>query len=180
MKVIFSNKKMDISEELRSHAAKKLGKLDRYFKSEGLTHITFSAQRGLHIAEVTVQEGGLLFRASTKTPDMYTSLDKSIIAIEQQIHKHRTRLSKRLRDGSLDTPADVEVGPVEEEKHFEIIRSKKFALKPMSPEEAILHMNLIGHQFYMFRNALNESACAVVYRRNDGGYGLIEEGMGED
>jgi len=179
MKVIFNNKKMDISEELRSHATRKLGKLDRYFKVEGLAHITFSMQRGLHIAEVTVQEGGLLFRASTQTSDMYASLDKSIHAIEQQIHKNRTRLSKKLRDGSLDIPAPAEVGPVEEERSFDIIRTKKFALKPMSPEEAILHMNLIGHQFYMFRNALNESVCAVVYRRNDGGYGLIEEGFDE-
>ena len=173
MKVIFNNKKMDVSDELRSHATKKLGKLDRYFKVEGLAHITFSMQRGQHIAEVTVQEGGLLFRASTQTSDMYASLDKSIHAIEQQIHKNRTRLTKKLRDGSLDIPAPAEVGPVEEERTFDIIRTKKFALKPMSPEEAILHMNLIGHQFYMFRN-VDTGLINVVYRRRDNNYGLLE------
>ena len=119
--------------------------------------------------------GGTLLRAQTEAPDgdMRGAIDAAVGYIERQILKNKTRLAKRLRSEGFPPPAPTDDFEVAEEKEFQIVRTKRFAVKPMSAEEAILQMNLLDHTFYVFRN-MDTSAVCVVYRRNNGGYGLIE------
>ncbi len=175
MKFTFTEKKMGSSEELRAYAERKIGKLDRFFKTDSTAYVTFSIERGRYLAEITIQNNGLFYRASELTNDMYASVDSGVAAIERQIRKNKTRLEKRLREGSLDRSAAPAFVPVddEEDEEFNIVRRKNFSIKPMSPEEAILQMNLLEHEFFVFRNDEEDGAISVVYRRKNGGYGLI-------
>ena len=175
MKFTFTEKKMDSSEDLRAYAERKIGKLDRFFKSDSNAYVTFSIERGRYLAEITIQNNGLFYRASELTNDMYASLDSGVAAIERQIRKNKTRLEKRLREGALEKEAMPAYAPVPEaeDEEFKIVRSKRFSIKPMSPEEAILQMNLLEHEFFVFRNDEEDGAISVVYRRKNGGYGLI-------
>jgi len=177
MKFTFTEKKMEVSDDLRAYAEKKIGKIDRFFKSESESYITFSTERGRFRAEVTIKNNGMFYRMSELTSDMYASIDSAVAGIERQIRKNKSRLEKRLRDGALER----EVKPVfipsgdEGEEEFKIVRNKKFFIAPMSVEEAILQMNLLDHTFFVFKNADEEDAFSVVYRRKDGGYGLITD-----
>ena len=173
MRYTFTEKKVAPSEELRAYAEKKIGKLDRLFRQESDAYITFSIERGRHIAEVMLKNNGMLYRASEATGDMYASLDAASAAIERQIRKNKTRLEKRLREGALSDVAAPAAAEPEEEKDFDVVRVKKFALKPMGVEEAILQMNLLDHEFFAFRNQDDGGTFAIVYKRNNGGYGLI-------
>lgn len=177
MKFTFTEKKMGTSEELRSYTERKVGKLDRFFKTESSANITFSMERGRFLAEITVSNNGLYYRASELTNDMYASVDSGVAAIERQIRKNKTRLARRLRqDAFVRTPDETSFAPDEpEEGTFELVRMKKFNMKPMTREEAILQMNLLEHTFFAFRDEDNDGAFAVVYKRTDGGYGLIED-----
>lgn len=181
MKFTFTEKKMGSSEELRAYAERKIGKLERFFKSESSAYVTFSIERGRFLAEITIENNGLFYRASELTNDMYASVDSGVAAIERQIRKNKTRLEKRLREGALEyDPAPVLVPAEEDEdEEFNIVRSKRFSIKPMSPEEAILQMNLLEHEFFVFRNDEEDGAVSVVYRRNKGGYGLICDDQGK-
>ena len=173
MKFTFTEKKMGTSEELRSYTERKVGKLDRFFKTESSANITFSMERGRFLAEITVSNNGLYYRASELTNDMYASVDSGVASIERQIRKNKTRLAKNLRSDAI-VPEVPEEFDIHEEREFDIVRTKRFAVKPMSPEEAILQMNLLGHSFFVFRNTDFGDAICVVYRRNNGGYGIIE------
>ncbi len=182
MKFTFTEKRMDSSEELRAYAMKKIGKLDRLFKNEGEAYVTFSIERGRHKAEITIHNNGMFYRASELTNDMYASVDSGVAAIERQIRRNKTRLEKKLREGALEK----EVLPAyetadDEAEEFKIVRSKRFSIKPMSPEEAILQMNLLGHEFFVFKNMDADEAFSVVYKRQQGGYGLIcDDGLNQD
>jgi putative sigma-54 modulation protein len=185
MKFTFTEKRMGSSEELREYARRKISKLDRFFKTEAEAFVTFSLERGRFLAEITIHNNGMYYRASELTSDMYASVDSGVAAIERQIRRNKTRLEKRLREGALDRePAPAyapEADEAEDEEEFNIIRSKHFAIKPMSPEEAILQMNLLGHEFFVFRNMQDDEAFSVVYKRKQGGYGLIsDDSLGDD
>ena len=186
MKFTFAEKKMDTSEELRAYATKKISKLDRFFKNEAEAFVTFSLERGRFRAEITIHNNGTYYRASELTSDMYASVDSGVASIERQIRRNKTRLEKRLREGALEKEAASAVSfvPAAEEEpadEFRIVRSKRFSIKPMSAEEAILQMNLLGHEFFVFRNMDADDAIAVVYKRRQGGYGLIcDDGSEED
>ena len=183
MKFTFAEKKMDSSEDLRAYAVKKIGKLDRFFRNEAEAYVTFSIERGRFRAEITIHNNGLYYRASELTNDMYASIDSGVAAIERQIRRNKTRLEKRLREGALERDAAPAFVPSEEddkEEEFKIVRSKRFSIKPMSVQEAILQMNLLGHEFFVFRNMDAEDAISVVYERKNGGYGLdCDDGLGE-
>lgn len=175
MKFTFTEKKMDSSEDLRAYAERKIGKLDRFFKTDSNAYVTFSIERGRYLAEITIENNGLYYRASELTNDMYASLDSGVAAIERQIRKNKTRLEKRLREGALEREEAPAFAPIDEaeDEEFKIVRNKRFSIKPMSPEEAILQMNLLEHEFFVFRNDEADDAISVVYRRKNGGYGLI-------
>ena len=177
MKFTFTEKKMDASAQLRAYAERKVGKLDRFFRNDSNAYLTFSTERGRFLAEITIENNGLYYRASELTNDMYASVDSGVAAIERQIRKNKTRLEKRLREGALEREVKPSYAPAEEDEdedeEFKIVRSKRFPIKPMSPEEAILQMNLLEHEFFVFRNDEEDGAFSVVYRRRNGGYGLI-------
>lgn len=175
MNVKFVDRKGEQPRGVHFYAEKKVSKLDRFFRSDAEATVTFTNQKkGMVKAEVAVNAGGTLYRGESTTSDANASVDAAITAIERQIRKYKTRLAKRLHNeelASLLAQEEVE----EEQDDITIIRSKKFTLKPMSAEEAVLQMNLSGHTFFVFRNADNHDSIAVVYARNDGGYGLIED-----
>ena len=183
MKFTFTEKRMDSSEELRAYSMRKIGKLDRFFKNEADAYVTFSVERGRFLAEITIRSNGLFYRASELTNDMYASVDSGGAAIERQIRRNKTRLEKKLREGALEAeqiPAYVSAAEEEEKDEFKIVRSKRFSIKPMSPEEAILQMNLLDHEFFVFRNMEENDAFSIVYKRKQGGYGLICDDGSED
>lgn len=178
MKFTFTEKHMGSSQELRNYAEKKISKLDRFFKNEAEAYVTFSVERGRDLAEITIHNNGLYYRASELTSDMYASIDSGVASIEKQIRRNKSRLEKKLREGVLDKevypsylPQDEDI----EEDEFEVIRNKKFSINPMSVEEAILQMNLLDHSFFVFRNMDEDDSFSVIYKRKNGGYGLISD-----
>jgi len=171
MKVIITGRKIDISAGMRSYTEKKLQKLDKFFDDAADAQVTLSVEKDRQTAELTIYFGGYVYRAEDTTEDMYASIDRSVDLIERQIRKNKTRLEKKLRGGAFDVPNEATIEM--EEKEFKIVRSKKHALTPMSPEEAILQMNLLGHEFFVFHNDETDK-IDIVYRRKDGNYGLIE------
>ena len=177
MKFTFTEKKVQVTAPMREYAEKKIGKLDKFFKNDSEAFITFTMERGRHIAEVTIKNNGMFYRVTESTSDMYASIDSAVAAIERQIRKHKTRLEKRLRDGAFErdfAPPVSADSQEDEEREFDLIRTKVFPIKPMTPEEAILQMNLLEHTFFIFKNQNREDAFSVVYKRKNGGYGLIE------
>jgi len=177
MKFTITEKKVQISDELRNYAEKKIGKLDKFFRTESEAFITFATERGRYIAEVTIKNGGMFYRVTEATSDMHASIDSTVASIERQIRKNKTRLEKRLRDGVFDrdyTPSVRQDTPEEDETEFRIVRTKMFPVKPMTPEEAVLQMNLLEHEFFVFKNQDRDDAFSIVYKRKKGDYGLIE------
>ena len=176
MKFQFNEKKVKLPEAVHAYAEKKVGKLDRYFRDDADALVAFSVEKNRNKVEVTVRAANTIFRASESTSDMYASIDAAVSDIERQIRKNKTRLARRLKQDAFVRSAEVtSFVPDEEETNFELIRIKEFPMKPMSRDEAILQMNLLGHNFFAVRDVDADSAFAVVYRRNDGGYGLIED-----
>ncbi len=167
MKINIIGRRMEVEESLKQLISKKLTKLDKYFRDDAVAYVTLSHEKNAERLELTVSSTGMLFRSEEMDSTFNNALDTAVDTIERQIRKNKTRLEKRLREGSLRFADE----PEESEEVFGI-REKVFVMKPMSPEEAILQMNLIGHEFFMFRNS-DTGEAAVVYRRNNGGYGLI-------
>ena len=179
MKFTFTDKKLEISDELRQYTEKKVGKIERFFRAgDSEAFITFSRERGRYTVEVTLKNNGMFYRVSETTGDIFASVDSACASIERQIRKNKTRLEKKLKSGPIDwsEPSIAAMAAEEEEEEsddFTIVRTKRFSIKPMTPQEAILQMNLLEHEFYAFLNSEEDEAFAVVYRRNNGGYGLI-------
>lgn len=177
MKCTFACKKISLNDSIKEYAEKKLSKLDRYFREEETgAFVTFSVEKEhLCSVEITIRGNGALLRAQTEAPDgdMRGAIDAAVGYIERQILKNKTRLSKRLRSEAFPAPsAPADEFEVQEEREFPIVRTKKFSVKPMSPEEAILQMNLLDHTFFVFRSSEDDSV-SIVYKRKNGGYGLI-------
>ncbi|MCL2508854.1 MAG: ribosome-associated translation inhibitor RaiA [Oscillospiraceae bacterium] len=170
MKITIIGRKCSPRESFKAHAEKKLAKIDRFFGSEAEAKITVSVEKSSQTVEITVVYKGMIFRAEQSAFNMNEALDKCVDYLIRQIRKNKTRVEKKLREGSLAEVVGEEL--VEEEVVFELVRSKTVPVKPQSVDEAILQMNLLGHQFYMFQNA-DTNQINVVYQRNDGGYGII-------
>jgi putative sigma-54 modulation protein len=170
--ITITGRKTEISKTLKERINKKLSKLDKFFPFEAEAYVTATVEKGRNTMEVTVKYKGLYYRAQETTSSMYASLDSVIDTLERQICKNKTRLEKRLKEGAFDSLTD-DMKDLQEETDFEIIKSKHFSLKPMDVEEAILQMNLLGHEFFIFKNIVN-GQVNVIYRRKDNRYGLIE------
>lgn len=171
---------IEVTDALLDYVEKKLGRLERYFEAppKSDVNVTLSVIRDQHGVEVTIPLPGLLLRAEDRSKDMYASIDSVTDKLERQIRKHKTKVNRKFRqtgtEAYLFSEAATQV-PVDEEDQLEVVRTKRFTLKPMDVEEAILQMNMIGHSFFVFSNAETKEVN-VVYRRNDGRYGLIEQG----
>ncbi|MDX9870892.1 MAG: ribosome-associated translation inhibitor RaiA [Clostridia bacterium] len=175
MKFQIRGKNIQLSEALKEYVAKRLGKLDKFFEGDPEAVVTLSVERDRHRVEVTMPINGFILRGEEENSDMYVAIDLVEEKLEKQVSKYRTRLfNKRNKGQSLRGPvAGADPCYYEEEREPEIVRTKRFAIKPMPVEEAIMQMNLLGHNFYVFSNAETEEVN-VIYKRKDGNYGLIE------
>ncbi len=176
MKFQFSEKKVKLPANVHAYAEKKVMKLARYFEEDAEALVVFSVEKNRNKVELTVRGAGTWFRATESTSDMFASIDASVGTIEGQIRKNKTRLARRLRQDAFSRTVEETSFAVDEaEDDLSIVKVKTFRFAPMSREEAVLQMNLLEHNFFAFRDEDNCGAFAVVYRRNDGGYGLIED-----
>jgi putative sigma-54 modulation protein len=175
MKFQFSEKKVKLPQSVHAYAEKKVMKLARYFEEDAEALVVFSVEKSRNNVELTVHGAGTWFRAHESTSDMFASVDAAVGTIEGQIRKNKTRLARRLRQDAFTRSVDETSFASEEEEELQIVRVKKFMFKPMTREEAVLQMNLLEHSFFAFRDEDNDGSFAVVYRRNDGGYGIIDD-----
>ena len=176
MKYVITGRNMEVSEGLRQYVEKKFSKLDYYFTDDTEIHVTLSKQRGDEKVEVTIPMRGTTVHAEETSQDMYLTIDLLQDIIERQLRRNRKKIIDRRQSAEsvsnlfLENQADEEF---EEEKEIKIVRTKKFAMKPMDPEEACFQMEMSGHTFYVFLNS-DTDEVNVVYKRKDGNYGLIE------
>jgi putative sigma-54 modulation protein len=176
MKFTIYGKNMHISDGLKETLEKKFQKFDRYFDKETEVYVTFKKEKSYQVIEVTIPLGKTILRAEEKTDSTMGSIEAVIDKLEGQLRKYKTKLRKRYeaQDSKLNFEAfddgDEQAPDVDEPK---IVRTKKFAIKPMSPEEAAMQMDLLEHDFFVFLNAETDDVN-VVYRRKNGDYGLIE------
>lgn len=173
MKITVNGKNIEITAALRSTVEKKISKLEKYFNPDVEAHATLSVQKSRHIIEVTIPFNGVLLRGEESNDDMYASIDLVVDKIERQIRKQKTKIERRTHGNSLRYQAIPDIVEDEGKEEAKIVKTKKFAIKPMSPEEAVLQMELLGHSFFVFESA-DEGEVNVVYKRKDGNYGLIE------
>ena len=176
MKFQYSEKRVKLPGNVHQYAEKKVMKLARFFDDDAEAVMTFSVEKNRKIAELTVHGAGTWCRAKESTSDMFASIDAAVGTIEGQIRKNKTRLARRLKqDAFVRNVEETSFAPDDGEEDLSITRIKRFSMRPMRREEAVMQMNLLGHTFFAFRDEDNAGAFAVVYRRNDGGYGLIED-----
>lgn len=171
MKILIVAKQIEVTEDMRRLYDRKLAKFDKFFGKDTDAVITLSRKKNSEKLELTIKFGGSIFRAEESADTFQIALDRVMDSVERQIRKNKTRLQKKVRidhfaDAVAELPGDEDEADVPE------IRVKQFDLKPMTPEEAILQMNLLGHTFYVFHNEETEKV-SVVYKRHDETYGMI-------
>ena len=172
MNLVLSGTNLDITEGLRSAIEEKIGKLERYFTDTTEVHVTLSTEKNRQKIEITIPMKGSIIRAEEVSSDMYVSIDLVEEVIERQLRKYKNKLIDKEQNAAHLSQSFIEADDFEDED-IQIIRSKKFAMKPMDPEEACVQMELIGHNFFVFRNSETDEVN-VVYKRKGNTYGLIE------
>ncbi len=170
MKIKYVTKQVEISEKLTNLINKKVSKLDKYFKKEPDVCVTLSKVRNADRLELMVSASGTLFRSEVEGPSFYHDIDDAIEVIERQIRKNKGRLEKKMKD-SFIAPQYEEEETMEDAPEF-VVKKKNFNLRPMTTEEAIMQMNLLGHEFFVFIDQ-DTDTTSVVYKRKDDTYGLI-------
>ena len=173
MRMTYTGKNVEVTDALRDVTEKKLTKLDKYFQKDIEGNVTFSTQKNRKIIEVTISLPGTIIRAEESSDDMYASIDKAVDVLERQVRKHKTKLQKRYKNTETIRFENVVPLSVEEDDKPKLVKTKKFNLKPMSSEEAILQMELLRHNFFIYLDGESD-VVGVVYKRKDGDYGLIE------
>ena len=170
MKINVIGRQMNVYDDMKALIDRKISKLDKFFPGQGDATVTLSRKRNEKSIEITITVGGTLFRSEVRAESFRDALDGACANIERQIRKNKTRLAKRLRE----TIPDEDFFAVEDEDPETVVRTKEIPLKPMSVEEAILQMNLLGHSFFVFRDDADPThRVCVVYARRDGDYGLL-------
>lgn len=173
MKFIISGRNMEITSGLREAVESKLGKLERYFTPGTEVIVTLSVEKERQKIEVTIPVKGNIIRSEQVSTDMYVSIDLVEEVIERQLRKYKTKLIAKHQGGSDFRPEFIEEDVVPDVDEIQIVRTKRFGIKPMFPEDACVQMELLGHTFYVFSNAETDEVN-VVYKRKNGTYGLIE------
>lgn len=172
MKITISGKNIDVTEGLKKAVQDKLGKLERYFTPDTEVIVTLSVEKERQKIEVTIPVKGNIIRSEQVSNDMYVSIDLVEEVIERQLRKYKTKIVDKKQDSGNFQKSFIENDYMEDEE-IRIIRSKRFGMKPMFPEDACVQMELLGHSFYVFRNAETDEVN-VVYKRKGNTYGLIE------
>lgn len=182
MKFNIRGENIEITPALRDYVEKKVGRIDRYFTTDITSdvHVTMKVFKDTHIVEVTIPMPKLLLRAEEKHLDMYAAIDLVVEKLERQIRKHKTKVNRKFRNDSSVKYMFLENDPTENgevheeiDDNIDIVRTKRFNLKPMDAEEAVLQMDMLGHNFFVFSDA-DDDKVSVVYKRKDGRYGLIQ------
>ena len=174
MNYIISGKNIDVTDGLRSAVFDKLGRLEKFFSEDTKAQVTFSVEKERQKIEVTIPMKGHIIRAEQVSDDMYVSIDMVVETIERQVVRYKKKIIDQNQDAAYFQNAFIEDDDYEDEDdEIQIIRSKRFAVKPMYPEDACVQMELLGHNFYVFRNAETDEVN-VVYKRKGNTYGLIE------
>ena len=172
MKTNIYLRKVELGKEKKEMLIKKIDKLGKFFNDEASADIVVSEQKDKMIVEVTIRTTDMIYRAEERNEEVYNAADDIVDSITRQIRKNKTRLAKKLREG-VSKEIDFAPDTQEDEAEIKIVKTKTHHVKPMSAEEAVLQMNLLGHSFFVFRNA-QTNTTDIVYRRKDGNYGLIE------
>ena len=172
MNLVISGRNIDITEGLRSAVEDKIGKLERYFNASTEVHVTLSTEKSRQKIEVTIPMKGSIIRAEQTSSDMYVAIDLVEEIIERQLRKYKNKLIDKEQAAAQLSKDFLEEDAYDDEE-IEIIRTKRFAMKPMDPEEACVQMELLGHNFFVFRNGETDEVN-VVYKRKGNTYGLIE------
>jgi putative sigma-54 modulation protein len=180
MKFNIRGENLEVTNAIQEYVEKKVGKLEKYFQTTSTmeAHVNLSVYNGQQRIEVTIPMQDLLLRAEEKHQDLYAAIDLVIDKLERQIRKYKTKINRKFRQMGSPKYVFAELSKdsfkeEEEDSGLDIVRTKRFDLKPMDTEEAALQMDMLGHNFFVFRNA-DTGETNVVYRRNDGRYGLIE------
>lgn len=176
MHIQITAKSIDLTDSIRAYVEKKVGKVKKYFDQEIDVHVVLEVQKNVHIAEVLVNAKGVFLKGLEKSEDLYASIDLAVDKIDRQLVKYKEKLkSKKLMDRDFDKPLKLnvlDVDSIDSEQPITII-SKQLPVKPMDIEEAVMQMNLLNKNFFVFRDA-DTSSVSVVYQRDDGNIGLIE------
>ncbi len=177
MKFNIIARKYDLKDDVRSYIERKLSKLDKFFREESSARVVLGTIKDNDYIEAQINASGMIYRAEVEDKEILAAIDKIIDIIERQIRRNKTKLAKRIKSASVsDNKLLSGASYVDEEadsNEFEIVKRKRFTVKPMSTEEAILQMNLLGHDFFVFKN-VQTNEMNVVYQRKDGKYALIE------
>ena len=176
MKFKIIGRRYDVTDKIKDYVEKKLGKLDKFFRDESEARVVIGTIKENDYIEATIYAGGMMYRAEAADREILAAIDKIVDVIERQIRKNKTRLEKRIkRDATVDNMliSGTAYTEGEETKEFEIVKTKRFTVKPMSSEEAVLQMNLLGHNFFVFKNQETDE-MNIVYKRKDGKYAIIE------
>ena len=172
MRITISGRNIELTEGLKQAVEEKLSKLEKFFKPDTDVYVTLSVEKDRQKIEVTIPAKGHVIRSEQVSNDMYVSIDLVEEVIERQLRKYKNKLIDKEQNAAQLSKAFIEEEVFDEEE-IEIIRSKRFAIKPMDPEEACVQMELLGHNFFVFRNA-DTDEVNVVYKRKSKSYGLIE------
>lgn len=175
MKITITGRKVNLRDNFKELAKKKLSRFDRIFDEDAEADVVVTVERNRQTVETTIRSHGMIFRAESTDYEMNDALDQVISSLGRQIRKNKNRLDKEIHSAALDQYVEEYLHSAEEEEsgEYKIVRTKHFFVKPLSVDEAILQMNMLGHQFFMFRNETN-GEINVVYKRKDGNYGLLE------
>lgn len=176
MQIAIRAKNVEITSPLREYLDKRLGKVERHFGADVTVNVVVTNEPAGYGAEVTIPYNGLIIRAEEKSQDLYSAIDLVVDKIVRQVNRYRGRLQARRQGPSLKMappPTEIESEETSSDSNGEIVRVKRFPMRPMAVEEAILQMNLLGHDFFVFASA-ESGQVSVVYKRRDGNYGLIE------
>lgn len=176
MKITYTARKVNLRENFKERVEKKLLKFEKLFSDEAVANVVVTLEKNRQTVEITIRDNGMVYRVESTMPEMNDALDKVVDMLMRQIRKNKTKLAKRMKSGSIDDfvmqTVNEESDEVEDDE-YKVVRKKQILIKPISVDEAILEMNMVNHNFFMFINAETDEVN-VVYRRSDGDYGVLE------
>ena len=174
MRIVYTARKVNLRDNFKERVEKKLQKFKKLFSEEAVVNVVVTIEKNRQTVEMTIRDKAMVYRAESTMPEMNDALDRVIDIMTRQIRKNKTRLEKRIKTGSLnDIIAEMTAEEAVVEDEYKVVRTKQVIVKPLTIEEAILEMNMVNHDFFMFRNA-ETNDINVVYKRKDGNYGVLE------
>ena len=172
MKITIIGRKVNLRDHFKELVMKKLSRFDRIFDEDADAKVVVTVEKNRQTVEITIRSRGMIYRAEAAASEMNAALDEVVASLGSQIRRNKKRLDQKIRSTAFEVPPES-ISEETREDSFQVVRTKHFAVKPMSTDEAILQMELLEHQFFLFRNE-GSGEINVVYRRNDGGFGLLE------